>query len=1524
MADAPVQAAPTAAAPTSTPVTLSDQLNTVINNAPELAASPGLAVSTATSGGDPTVRAPAVARAAQATSDNAAADAVHKSSGGVLGSALNWLGNSVTHVVGDVAGAAKGAFDDVAKPAMTLLNKPLSWVQHEYRYLHDVEARHGAMAAISEGIGIAAGGVAGGLAAGPAGIALGAEAATGLEGQMFYKDSWARTDNGATYEDPHTHQPVSLGRDVASLLGLRPGTESYKITSGSLDGAFDMGVNIPGLGILRDVHSVEGAGGAAGKIFQGYGVVDGEKVQHAFDEGSQVGLKSPFKRAMEHIAGKSVGEITATPGFDKLPEVLATRLSRASTAEEAMQVFKDAATTQELAFVDRLPTLSRTRAVTGAVRAAAGNIPMESRLGQNAIVGPGRWFHRFSPIATSLDDLGKQSMKELDPMGPDFLKAMYSQALYTENRRTAIDIVNNVAQMPELQQRIIAYRNLQMRTIMNMGDMRLNGTIGNEAAQVHDILAQVFTNPVQAKRVMDELNMVLDQGMFGKDALYGFDDQGKNVSLVRDKADGVWKYSAAITDSQTGNLSMMDLAHVRRIGQMLHNADSLFSAEDRNAAQALVAGLKQYAGQIDDIGYRAITQGIFKPLVLLTPSYAMHISLAEMIPNALRLGVVNLTRSALVMQAAKLGIREGDLHLSDEALARFTANRDASLVKTPEALAGLAWRMVSRVRGAAPTRMNAAIEKQLQRAVQYIEGQGGETIDPALQSGHSLQEFSSGREETATRILRHAVDRTPMRGSGQFVQYANTNEKFVDEWGQYLNAHYVKDPGMQVAARSLTDELRRGTNLTDATEIARKATAVSIRQRMADDPNWAGRLIRNNEDFTSFPIGSDPPAEWDAADEHANIKVAALRGITRGQDGTTHMDILDHVANGTPVNSHDLDRIPPEQRPMHVPGEEMVPHGDSRIQLIANRGFVKVLNPMVNFLSRQPMAFEEYSRQLDAMESAIDKGIVSADQADVLARTRAAIHGVRFIHNLNDRTQWTVTMRNWAPFWFAQEQAYRRMGRLLAEDPVAFRKYQLMIANVGNVGTVLSNGQGQPYLVMPHTGWFNTGARVLGALSLLQNPLVGSSPVGLGWNLNASSVIFPLSAGARPDLGPLVGIPTQVIANFFAEHAGPVLASQVSGAENAVLGASASQSVWSQFVPNTVLDRLLTAAVPAFDERSFDSTFMQTLQTLDYEHLIPPPNASPQVMQAFLDRWRNQTRIMYAAKALVGAVTPVSPEIVVNNFGLPAALTADITATGSVTSGIQEFLAKHPDATPYTVFQSSNEQGASVPASVAAENWINEHMADINKYGAAYLALMPNDIPTTYNATVYNEQIAQGLRTKLNPELATGPTGNLPSYIQQLYIAAGNATVLDKWYPVYKQQIAGMAGQEKYQAELNWQQSLATFGAQNPIWYAWWNSDQKASQRTQDILNMQQMFANGDEPKSPLSTKVAGLLKDYEVYKSQLTAGEQDAYAGETQSQINANWQQYLENLGADNPDLRPTIDTLFITLPTTTTTASA
>jgi hypothetical protein len=296
---------------------------------------------------------------------------------------------------------------------------------------------------------------------------------------------------------------------------------------------------------------------------------------------------------------------------------------------------------------------------------------------------------------------------------------------------------------------------------------------------------------------------------------------------------------------------------------------------------------------------------------------------------------------------------------------------------------------------------------------------------------------------------------------------------------------------------------------------------------------------------------------------------------------------------------------------------------------------------------------------------------------------------------------------------------------------------------------------------------------------------------------------------------------------------------------------------------------------------------------------------------------------MYGAKAIVGALTPISPELQVQNWGLPSELANDITKQGSLLKGMQIFLSKHPDATPYTVWGSASNEGINVPSSVAAEKIINDNMNLINnpKYGnAALLLLISPSTNATYDANVYNEQIAQGIRAKLKPFDASGG-GQFPSYLNQLYVSAGDALVLGKWYPQYEKQIAGLTGTMKYQAEQNWQTTLANYAALNPVWGGAWNSNTRMAQRGDLINQMRALLKSPDAPKTQAAAEARTLLAAYDAHLNQIKVGTQDGFVGQSQSSINQEWKDSLYTTVAAHPEVTNIVTGLFLSLPQASTT---
>jgi hypothetical protein len=70
----------------------------------------------------------------------------------------------------------------------------------------------------------------------------------------------------------------------------------------------------------------------------------------------------------------------------------------------------------------------------------------------------------------------------------------------------------------------------------------------------------------------------------------------------------------------------------------------------------------------------------------------------------------------------------------------------------------------------------------------------------------------------------------------------------------------------------------------------------------------------------------------------------------------------------------------------------------------------------------------------------VESGDLLADDARQIAQVRAVNGVLPFIHNTLERSQFSQLARNFMPFWFAQEQSYKRFGRILADDPGAFRQ----------------------------------------------------------------------------------------------------------------------------------------------------------------------------------------------------------------------------------------------------------------------------------------------------------------------------------------------------------------------------------------------------------------------------------------------------------------------------------------------------
>ncbi len=1463
---------------------ISSAIQSTITGTPELANQPGTAVAVASSGGDVKLKGNAVAQAGNRQALASAANSSQQS-GGLFGFIKHGVGDLI-HKVGQYA------------------NDGLSTVQQEYRYLHDVEARHGRGAALEEGLGLLAGGAIGTILDPGEGTILGAEAAVRLEGAISYKDSWTRAAN-PNYRDPHTGQLVSFGRDFANVLGIRGGGTTDKAVSGGLDAIFDLGLDPlanAGKGFAA-AHDTEGMGGVLGKVFQGISLRDPEAIDQAWR------TLPAYRRAASQIAEMGPTDIVKNFGVQWAP--IANTLGDAKTATDVHEVFHDLAVSREMLDADRLPTMSLTRTATGAFHDFARNagesdIPVlgriTNRLANNKVFGIRTWADRLEQLPgkafdpDAMDFSGKQvSLQNTRGIGN-----IYAMARYGNSDRVATTVTDAFAAATVAQRKII-YKNLIFDTLFHMAKQDVPGEADYlKFLQEGDIDGAIRARGQDSERVLSEMGKgdvvkavkerlenhlsVANTDGVAPNREYGFD--GKNSIKGVEMPDGTTA-QVGITRNQVGDVSIPNIVEARRMAEAIRST----------RVHRVLAGA-------DDFLYDHITQGFFKPLVLLSGGYGFHISFAEFIPNALRAGFLGTTKSMYNRAIANLGYK--------------FAEADPDDVK---GLAGFLWNM-----GGERAFRNSDDAQVL--ANYYVMIDGGKT-PTGMQAGQVME----GETEPARKAengLHNAVNAVPGRTTNDWAMFGNEDARFPKMWRQWLRRN-ANDSWTQTAAQSYLEAGRRGLNEKAATEEARQAVARDLRSEPQD-------VLDNH----ARSLGKRPnaPATWDNIDDWAQSIVENMKGSVHarpidksGDLGPVHMDLLQSLANGHTPSLEDLQGIASDERPLMVPGRILAPKGQSLVHDIANWGFKKVLDPMVNMISRNQEFATELIDARNALQVKVDEGIVSEDEAMVEAARVATVHSMRFIHNLNDRTQWTATMRNWAPFYFAQEQAYRRMGRLLAEDPGAFRRYQMMIAGIGNYTAKMQDGNGSQYIAFPGSGFAGKGlADVMGAHGLT---LGGISPASFGGSFASANVVFPLSQGVRPDLGPVAVVPLSGLYSMFTElgktyaDVRPVTNIASSTLAEVIGSESMSQPIWEQLIPNAFVAHMVESFS---DDRAFQSSVMQAYQFADYQQaqamddwrkdgekgpmpqIIPPADASAAVKQKFANNIKNWVRALYIARAVSALVSPVSSDVVINNLGFPQKLTEAISKAGSVNLGMQQFLLDNPNAVPYTVAQSytpsdtdqTQPSGFNLSASDQAQAWIEANQPLISKYGTAAYWLMPQLTNETYDPTVYNEQIAQGERIKDTPE----------QFLNALYTAAGD-NLYYTGLTTHESALAALGNNEnaKNAEYTNWNNYVTVLQKQNPVWAESYFSATRQTNSQQVIQGLTQMFNAGDAPAGPQTDLVLQLLQNYQAAAADYAAaGQGTSYSAEqsAQSKVNDNWINYLDGIESSTPQLKPIIQAIF------------
>jgi hypothetical protein len=386
--------------------------------------------------------------------------------------------------------------------------------------------------------------------------------------------------------------------------------------------------------------------------------------------------------------------------------------------------------------------------------------------------------------------------------------------------------------------------------------------------------------------------------------------------------------------------------------------------------------------------------------------------------------------------------------------------------------------------------------------------------------------------------------------------------------------------------------------------------------RARNNPSYYKNGDRNDE-FLLTP-------EQEASVDHATAVIKSAEGTFRFRDGAINENLMNAISDQK--LPEDLGRFKklfmtdadgkeiPRGNFNSVPGPELDHAKFSVVEraLNATAGRLassihrKALGPIVNRLTRDPIFIIDFAAERRVLEPMVKDGQLTRDQADALAQTRASVNVMKFIHNPKNKLKFENMMRAWAPFYFAENQAWRRLGRLALTNPGAAEQYTKAMYAAQDVIYQASQNNNNMSIPIPGSTSLNkyVFGPVVSSLSTLRTfkfePTLGSDQ-GIEFNPSSARTLFPwvTEGGGKPGIGslvssfipafgPFVSIP---VGMYVQNAAGTIPFADEFLAKHVVGDAGMAQSIALSFIaPNAILANAIRIAAGTTTTGNADST----------------------------------------------------------------------------------------------------------------------------------------------------------------------------------------------------------------------------------------------------------------------------------------------------------------------------------------------
>ena len=1130
----------------------------------------------------------------------------------------------------------------------------------------------------------------------------------------------------------------------------------------------------------------------------------------------------------------------------------------------------------------------------------------------NAAAGKVRTFTGYRSLNLNRQ-LMEQSSKVLDLDSPDLGVSIYNMARYAMGKKAALEATANVMQHAGL------------------GNVKFNDAAFNTtyATLVKEVVkaAGISEDSNVLRNVMSQAQRAVSSGRNDMRG-YAIAHNG-NVLPATEMQDSI---------NAKGNVIENDPAQVALHEGQIGNAGIIDFKQLRRAVKEANAYNRIYS-KADDF-FTWYTERAFAPLTLFTTGFGMRVAAGEALHEVMRNGLRSYVENLVVANALRY---DKDLMQSPDMIKAMTKHRGESLVTaaTPEDLKAVSDGSDGIVKSNSMTsylkEKEALWDKlKLPRPIGYVSRKvapyvAAEKLDiinkyqslygpilPATLSSTHLAKMSTAAEDEVNTFAQLA--RKPVKaGQDPMRLFDYMQPEYHPNWAVNINGWGNSVFGKDIAS----DYINLSTNKR-FTKLSNDAKWLKVQQlheqRLIDMPEAYEKLKPRMVGLNSGKTAS-----------FAANQVGAIRGLVEGADMTIHTDLLQRIADGKRVTAEELRNIPIDQSPLRTYGR-VRPDTTNIFNKVMEAGHRNIIGPVIDHVSREPLFNHYLYENYRAYKPLIDSGALAEDEALRLSGQAALGDIIPLIHNPALRSQIAMLHRNFAPFYFAQEQAMKRAGRLVLTNPAAFRDFQMIQQGMNNPGFVHTDASGQQYIVYPVLGHFGDAVtRGLDALGFKQFTGLPTSVTG-----STQSLLSVLPEMKMPSVNPFANTAVSQIANLFPNFMS--LGKIADRVANLATGASpfdpnssghTSTNFLDTMIPNSSIRDLFNALAPNQKESMVHNAMLSAIAAaytsgqLDKEHYA---QMTPAEQQAVLDRIQHNAQTNLLVKGLLSFFLPLSPNVT-NDYYTKNLQTfrseflqivqSKNPATGkqyTLPEATSKFMEEHGkeglDASSYTVSRTvSGSGGSSVPLADSVLGWLssNQGLMQTHPYAAAYLVPQVASSPDALK--VEKTLLAMHLRESRTPQ----------DFLSAVYITKG-WTELQPSLVDYQTQLADAKKAnnrvEVAQLHSQWKAYTAQYGASNPIWYADYQNPTKATSAQQALSQLKDLNAKGKLGNSNVVAGIKDLLASYEDFHAQLATTVYDNGQRHTSeyAQIIDQWNNYLNTLVLDinHPELKNVVSGVF------------